>query len=210
MSEHYVFFRCWHGFRNGFPFDQFNHLPDDEIRPALDEHAREWLRENRSAAKDTLRKRKTDTLSHLKRREKRFLARPNPHPGTHPGKRTTPSTVYTFRGLRALHSDSKWSHRDRQFCSRVGEIAGWGGEVDPRSECSPSPRLLIQPVSSHEAAQAAADALQKKFGIDHRDLGFLILRFGHIPSDQIAMGDRILAKLAADASPDYSWRSRRS
>ena len=45
MSEKYfVWFRCWPGFSESFPFKQFNGLSDEELGPAMESFAREYLR----------------------------------------------------------------------------------------------------------------------------------------------------------------------
>ena len=36
MTDCFLFFRCWPGFSEPFPFEQFNALPDDELLRALD------------------------------------------------------------------------------------------------------------------------------------------------------------------------------
>ncbi len=47
MPEFYVYFRCWRGFTDAFPFEQFATLPDDEIERAVTESAKEWEKANR-------------------------------------------------------------------------------------------------------------------------------------------------------------------
>ena len=44
MAEYFVFFRCWPGFSDPFPIEQFNGLPDEEVGPALKSFAQEQLK----------------------------------------------------------------------------------------------------------------------------------------------------------------------
>lgn len=43
MADYFLYFRCWPGFSEPFPFEQFNALPDDELPRALGGFAGEQL-----------------------------------------------------------------------------------------------------------------------------------------------------------------------
>jgi len=56
MTGYYIYCRAWVGFSPTFPyFDELNPLPDEELIRKLNNLARQWLRENRSTAKQRYR-----------------------------------------------------------------------------------------------------------------------------------------------------------
>ena len=75
MAGCYVFFRCWPGFTEPFPFERFNALPDDELASALDAFAREQLRlpEVRGQIKEKARGRRRRFIEAIMKQSKRRM-----------------------------------------------------------------------------------------------------------------------------------------
>jgi len=68
MSEYFIFFRRWQGFREPFPFDRFDGVSDQDLGPALGSYCREQIRDQevRQRLKGALRKAREETTSWLR------------------------------------------------------------------------------------------------------------------------------------------------
>ncbi len=108
MSDYFLYFRCWPGIIAGFPVEEFNSLRNDEIEPALNRFALDWLRFHRVEVRRLAKQR----LVEIKRRRGVTASRPDGKWGPRP-QRSEPR-----RSVRRVRS------RDSLF-RRVGDYAGW-------------------------------------------------------------------------------------
>lgn len=67
MQQYYVFFRCWPGFREPFPFQRFNNLSDEVLVQALDQYVTESLQEpgGKQRIRRVFRKRRDEVLEYF-------------------------------------------------------------------------------------------------------------------------------------------------
>jgi len=202
MPGHYVFVRCWVGFTDAFPFEEFNCLPDSQIVDAIESYALDWLRKNKAAAREEIRRRKTEKmglLAALERRARHALpggpARRSVGFSGHGG---TTSSIWR-PGIGLVPLDQPYSRKRRPRPSlgvRVAQLVGWA-HVRSESFGNPSPSSRIFATTSVEDrgdAEQIARALQMR----HGDSGLgkqLVLRFGVVPASDLSPAEQLNAEL---------------
>lgn len=181
MQQFYVFCRTWVGFRDAFPFERFNSVPDSEIFKAIDAHALEWLRDHRAAVKNHIREQKRKVLQDLANRPTLIM-------------RAQPS----LSGLQGMNLDRGYSRcqvfeairgdRNDSVSVKLARIAGWANPVEAAfGGLSPS-RMLLLAETDKEAGEAVIDVLIDRF--EEPEYAVLGLRFGMIPVHTLDLGQR--------------------
>jgi len=115
MAAYYVFVRCWPGFTEPFPFEQFNSLTEEELGPALEAFAREQLRAHgvRAQIKQRVKQRRRNRVSALVKQSKRLLG-PSPQPKS--GRRVDIREIRRMIGL---------PDRKLPLVCQLGDYLGW-------------------------------------------------------------------------------------
>jgi len=120
MAGYYVFFRCWPGFTEAFPFDRFNALPDDKVADALNSFAQEQLRlpEVRERVKKEARRRRRRFIEAIKAQSRRRTGGPALGGAAHG---ITQQKLVQTRWGAVRHSERR---TDPLVC-RLGAYLGW-------------------------------------------------------------------------------------
>ncbi len=185
MPGHYVFVRCWVGFTNAFPFKRFNCLPDLQIVDAIERYARDWLRKNKPAVREEIRRQKTKLLAAAKHRARSAIPVP--------GRAARPTWK---AGIGSVSVDPRMRGPKPSLGVRVAQLVGWA-HVPSKSfgDPSPSPRIFLTSlVEDLGDAEQIACALQT----DCRDSGLgeqLVLHFGVVPVSDFSPAEEARAKL---------------
>ena len=145
MAGYFVFFRCWPGFAESFPFDRFNALPDDKVADALDSFAREQLRLPgvRGQVKQEARRRRRSYIKGTKAQSEKRMGGPS-----------------AGAGRRWTHHESvqkRWrivrrSERTDPLVCRLGAYLGWWQSVII-GLTGPTPRTWFHETRSLEFAE---------------------------------------------------------
>ncbi len=109
MADCFLFFRCWPGIIANFSVEEINPLDNDEIEPALNRHALDWLRSHRAEVRKLAKQRIVTRREAIKRRQGVYLARPDGYGEPRPQR----PSVRTRRSPR------------KSLFRRVGDYAGW-------------------------------------------------------------------------------------
>lgn len=154
MSAHIVFCRCWCGFEPIFPFKQFNSVPDDQIRSAIERYVEENKAELAKRIHEVRRKR-TKAVAQRRRRDK--------------GMALLPSNWRTWIQHRRPYRNpapTYWQTLER---------AGLVSNSHPNPGLSPSPRFFLWSAKTRRAAMLIAASMERRF--HHHELGTLGLQF---------------------------------
>lgn len=135
MPGFYLYFRCWPGFTDRFPFDKFNGLPDTEIQGALDKFARHWITKNQA---------KLDAREEVHRR--RDLGQP-----------MTPT-----KGRK--NAASERTRRRVPLIYEIGSLAGWIATPAILDTEAPIPREFFLRIDGEEDAAQIVEVLQDRMG----------------------------------------------
>ena len=185
MAAYYLFFRCWPGFSEPFPFDRFNSLPDDELVKALDAYARGQVGAEKARIKS------------IRRERKRKLGRrplQNPVPWQPSNKAQRGHYDYRVRGA---------FRRDPLVC-RVGAYLGWWNSADASSAGVAAgrvhgwfvgPQVWMLEADDQALAEHLVVELNDKQILDlHRYKAVYLWtsnpRFGCVPSESFSTAER--------------------
>ncbi len=113
MSDYFLYFRCWPDIIAGFPVEEFNSLRNDEIEPALNRFALDWLRSHRVEVRKLVKQRLVEQKEVIKRRRGVTASRPDGKWGPRPQRSKPRPSVRTHRSPR------------KSLFRRVGDYAGW-------------------------------------------------------------------------------------
>ena len=189
MAGYFVFFRCWPGFREPFPFEDFNGLSDAELTTALDSFATEQVRTAavRDRIKEVGKQRRRRFNSALKKQSFRRLGG-GPSPGSEKKPRVSGRQM---RWRRVRCADRK----DPLVC-RLGAYLGWW-RSEIRDQTAPCrPRAWVCETPSREFAKQLVSELNRRSSLDygkHRPEFHFNPHFG-FASDE-AMSDRERASI---------------
>lgn len=133
MPGFYLYFRCWPGFTDRFPFDKFNGLPDTEIRGALDKFARHWITKNQA---------KLDAREEVHRR--RDLGQP----------------MIPTEGRK--NAAGKSTRQRLPLIYEIGSLAGWITTPTILDRTAPIPRVFFLRIDGEEDATQIVEVLQDR------------------------------------------------
>ncbi len=133
MPGFYLYFRCWPGFTDHFPFEKFNGLPDSEIQEALDKFARHWKTKNQA---------KLDARKEVRRR--RDLGQP---------------MIPTQGQTNAV---SKSTRQRLPLIYEIGPLAGWITSPTIVDAIAPIPREFFLRIDGKEVAAQVVEVMQER------------------------------------------------
>ncbi len=201
MADCFLFFRCWPGFSEPFPFDRFDGFAkDDELLQALNSWAREEIRrpEARRAIMLVARWRKQEWLAEIQKRRGTYAGRPG-RPRSSTSRRSAPRHV-TSRDVywpRIRQPD-----RPEPLICRFGADLGWWREKGCFGANIPlwrergdnslpfGPRVWFYQVPSSELAETVVSALNGRNDLDfddNKEEYYLRPRFGFVEDTNVAL-----------------------
>jgi len=215
MAGYFLFFRCWPGFTEPFPFERFNALPDDELGSALNFFAREQLRlpEVRAGIKQEAKRRRQKLLAGIRRQSRRRMGG-GPVPGA--GRRIPKREWYWPRIRGADRTDP--------LTCRLGAYLGWWHSGIVGLSGPVVPRIWFHETRSREFAEQlvvelnARSKLAKLTTLTKRDFDtheleyHANLRPGFISAEGLSDGQRASIRRCIQAiqegrNPDVEYGS---
>jgi hypothetical protein len=172
-SDIFVFFRCWPSFDESFPFGLFNHLSDEEIVPALEKYALDWLHKNKQKVKDRWASRKRDQTKRINKQSRRRTG-----PGD-PVSSTRRAAKFDWRtGVRGVG-------RDAPLFVKVAHYAGWiKRQIGNFGDLPVGPITWFIRTPRHQLVEQLVADLNKRYQLDyegHEPEYWLQPRFGYVP-----------------------------
>jgi len=190
---HFVYFRCWPGFADGFPYSLFNGLPDDEAERAIRHAVAARLWSRRAKIIQARKIHRLKSIAALKKQAKSRLG------GTHSAKRRMAESKITRR-LRRVYWGNGRQGRFVGLAQAVGWHTGRGApiHVNDRSYVF-SPRVWLAGVADLELAEAIVSDLTRltpRSDSEAKQRHVLNPHFGFAPAAAMPRGER--AAIIAD------------
>ena len=190
MSGCFLYFRCWPGFTDPFPFERFNSLSDEELGHDLDSYAREQLGNPEVCTQ--IEQRRQDRISATRRQAQRVLAS---------------RTGSTARLCRITQAD-----RGLPLICRLGRQLGWWRPAIVGIS-GPGSKVWFYDSPSREFAEALLSELSSRPTLDydeHMPEYHANPRFGSALSSRFSVGEqatirRCIGKLAAGKPPPVPY-----
>jgi DNA-binding CsgD family transcriptional regulator len=186
MARYFVFFRCWPGFKEPFPFEEFNGLSDKELPAALELFARKQLRsaEVRERIKRAWKRRgKAFTEAIMRQSSRRLGGGPIPSRDARPAL-----SFHQMRWKRIRRAD-----REDLLVCRLGAYLGWwSGEKLARTDAV-GPRVWFFDAPSRKFAEELVSELNARRGLDydeHKVERHLKPRFGFVAAASLEAGQK--------------------
>jgi len=189
MAEYFLFFRCWPGFSDPFPFERFNALPDDELPSALEVFARERLREERKRIKEVARGRRREfanTINAMKRQSRMRMGIGQALPACKSGHQVI--SLRQRRWERVRRADRK----DPLVC-RLGAYLGWCTDKKVNGPAVWFPAVWFCLSAYLALAGHLVKELNRQQCLDydkHQLEHHANPRFGFVPADGLSLGQR--------------------
>jgi hypothetical protein len=184
----FVYFRCWPGFSDGFPYSEFEDLSDEDLIPALWSALDRELNEREPELRETWERRNALRRTSLREQARRVLG--PPARGTRHGRSTASEEMPAF------HSQS----RDPSEFRRLAQYVGWRKPFSAETPWIVSPRIWLADVPSAEAASGLASrlALVAHTGseVEQTEHKYLNIRYRSIAGTELTAEGR--AHAAAD------------
>lgn len=175
MGAFLVFFRCWPGFKDPFPFDRFNELPDSDLLKALDKFALAELQT--PEVKATMQSQREDFADRAKRQAKRVI-----------GPRT--AVQCKPRGSITNHESTLPS-----IC-RLGKALGWWSS-GVSGQLLPGPKMWFYEAPTLDFAETLVSELEKRRSLDYHKHAVeyhLNPRFGVVKSDELRSHEQAIVR----------------
>lgn len=186
MAGYFLFFRCWPGLTEPFPFEQFNALPDDDLAPALDCFAREQLRlpKVREGIKKEAGRRRRRFTDAIKKQSAMRLGG-----GRAPLSRSGPQVSFRqMRWTRVRQAERK----DPLIC-RLAAYLGWWTHEKVNGHAVGFPAVWFCPSPTLTLAEHLVKELNRQRYLDydkHQLEYHANPRFGFVSADGLSLGQR--------------------